>query len=262
MRYFIFTICFNIIFLSSIAQNYNNYVFIKGGKFKMGSLNEKDESPIHNVKISDFYVLNHEVTNAEFVVFLNAKGNKFEGNSHWISLREKWRDEKCKIYEKDGFFRVEKGFENYPVVYVNWYGANAYANWIGGRLPTEAEWEYLAHLSVENEEFSNDFLKKHAVFKDNSNEMYSKINSKKILSIKIYDLFGNLSEWCNDWYSPDYYSYSPRKNPKGASKGVQKVKRGGSWADKFTTFSVTNRRASNPDNHNITVGFRVVIPLF
>ena len=227
----------------------------------MGSKNQKDEKPIHKIKISDFYVLNHEVTNAEYCQFLNVKGNQYAGNTKYISLTSKWRNEKCKIYENDSVFYVKYGYENHPVIFVSWWGADAYSRWIGGRLPTEAEWEYLAYLSAKNNELSIEYLERYAVFKDNSNNIYSKIKSKKPNSVGIYDLFGNLSEWCNDWYSPNYYAKSIKNNPKGPKEGVQKVKRGGSWVNKFSSISSTNRKASNPNNHNITIGFRVVIPI-
>ena len=261
MRNFIIFIIFNIFFQIIYGQNTSDYVFIKGGKFKMGSENDIDELPIHKVKISAFYVLNHEVTNAEYCQFLNDEGNQFENHVKWINLNGKWQNEKCRIYEKDSIFYVENGYENYPVVFVNWWGANAFCNWVGGRLPTEAEWEYLAYLSTENIEFNVEYLEKYAVFKNNSNGIYSEIKSKNKNSIEIYDLFGNLSEWCNDWYSYKYYSISKKTNPQGPKNGVQKVKRGGSWVNKSSSISVTNRKASASINYNITVGFRVVIPL-
>ncbi|MBN2894084.1 MAG: SUMF1/EgtB/PvdO family nonheme iron enzyme [Bacteroidales bacterium] len=259
-KLFLISIC--VFFILNInAQAPENYVFIKGGKYKMGSKNQPDEIPIHKVKISDFYVLDHEVTNAEYVIFLNEKGNQHEGNTMWIDINGKWESENCKIYEKDSIFYVEKGFENYPVVFVSWWGANAYCKWIGGRLPTEAEWEYLAKLSLPYKEISIDTLDKYAVYSESEHYKYYEIKSKEILPSGVYDLFGNLSEWCQDWYSPYYYKNSEKENPTGPEKGDQKVKRGGSWANKAKSITPSNRKASNPNNNSITIGFRVVIPI-
>jgi formylglycine-generating enzyme required for sulfatase activity len=241
------------------AQN-TDYVFVKGGKFFMGNNAIPDETPRHKVYVDDFYILNHEVTNAEFVNFLNEKGNRFEGNTVWIQLSGRWRNEKCRIYQKDSLFFVEKGYENYPVYFVSWWGAEAYAEWCGGRLPTEAEFEYLSQKLYDTIVFDSVNLDKYVVFKENSGYKPAKVMTKNSL-LGIYDLLGNMSEWCYDWYSADYYSQSLRKNPQGAKIGKQKVKRGGSWATKFSSFSPTNRKASNPNNNNITIGFRVVIPV-
>ncbi len=259
-KYWIITVLFLIIINNLSAQITDEYVFIKGGKFKMGSDKQKDEQPVHKVKISDFWVLNHEVTNNEYVIFLNEKGNQHEGNTVWIDLNAQWGEEKSKIFEKNGVFYVEKGFENYPVVFVSWWGANAYCKWAGGRLPTEAEWEYLALKSFGENNLNIDTLLSYGIFKNPDDFIYYPVKSKKKHITGVYDIVGNLSEWCNDWYSTDYYSYSDKKNPQGVSTGQQKVKRGGSWSNHVETISITNRNASNPNNHNITVGFRVVIP--
>lgn len=240
------------------SQVTDDFVFIKGGKFKMGYNKSNDEQPIHKVIIDDFYILDHEVTNSEYAEFLNEKGNQYAGNTKYINLDTKWKEEKCKIYKKDSIFYVEKGFEDYPVVFVSWWGAQAYSEWSGGRLPYEAEWEYLAKVSFGKNEIPKDTLDLYCVYSENS-DFYTKVKSKKP-KLGIYDLFGNLSEWCYDWYSPDYYRISPKKNPTGAEKGRQKIKRGGSWVSLYKSINQTNRKATNPNNHGITIGFRVVIP--
>lgn len=236
------------------------WIYVKGGKFKMGSKKDPDEQPVHKVKINDFYILNHEVTNAEFCRFLNIFGNKFEGNAPWIQLTGRWRTYKCRIYENNGKFYVEKGYENYPVTFVSWWGAEKYAQWIGGRLPTEAEWEYIASKIADTLTISSQNIQKYGWFKENSGYHLHRTKEKKSLN-GIYDFFGNLSEWCYDWYSPSYYAVSPKKNPLGPDKGRQKVLRGFNWAAYAKSFYITNRRAIIPDENNITIGFRVVIPL-
>ncbi len=246
--------------LITVYAQKTDYVFVKGGKFIMGNNAIDDENPAHKVTIDDFYILKHEVTNAEFVHFLNEKGNKLEGNTVWIKLSGKWRHEKCRIYQKDSVFYVEKGYENYPVFFVSWWGAEAYAEWCGGRLPTEAEFEYIAKKSFDTIKLDSASLSKYAVFKGNSGYSPAPVMSKQPV-MGIYDILGNMSEWCYDWYQNDYYAQSPKKNPKCTQTAKQKVKRGGSWASRYKSISPNNRKASNPNNNNITIGFRVVIPV-
>jgi formylglycine-generating enzyme required for sulfatase activity len=254
MKYLFF--CLFLFFNNFIfSQILDDFVFVEGGTFKMGDKKNK----IHKVTISDFYIMKTEVTNIQYVNFLKEKGNQFEGNTKWIDLSGTWRNEKCKIYEKDSIFYVENGFENYPVVFVSWWGANAYAKWLGGRLPTEAEWEYLANKCFSQNGLLTEILKNNAILKENSNYLYEKVKSKSCDLCEIYDLIGNLSEWCQDWYDINYYNYSPKKNPNGAEKGDQKAIRGYSWADEIEFVNIKTRFATNPNNTTITLGFRVVI---
>ncbi|MBN2664425.1 MAG: SUMF1/EgtB/PvdO family nonheme iron enzyme [Bacteroidales bacterium] len=248
------TLFFPLLFCAQVSSD---YVFINGGKFKMGSTINNDEKPIHTVKISDFYILNHEVTNSEYATFLNVVGNQFESHIQWINIEGEWRNCKCRIFEQDSTYYVEKGYENYPVTFVNWYGANAYAKWVGGQLPTEAQWEYVAYLSEQEIINTNVDIKKYALVKQNSEYKVNPVKTTDPL-LDIYDLFGNLAEWCSDWYFVDYYKKSARKNPLGPPLGDQKVIRGGSFATNITAVNKSNRRASSPTNHNITIGFRVV----
>ncbi len=238
-----------------------DYVFVKGGKFVMGNDSSNyDERPAHKVKLSDFYVSKTEVTNAQFVKFLNEKGNQRQGNTMWIDLDGKWRTYHNPIYQEDGKFYVKPGYENYPVMFVSWWGAEAYCKWAGGRLPTEAEWEYLARLQFKNNSIAPDTLEKYAVFKQNSGYHPNPVATKQPTKPEIYDLLGNMAEWCFDWYDDTYYSHAKHKNPLGPENGQMKVLRGGSWATPAKSIYPTNRRAAGPDNNNITIGFRVVIP--
>jgi len=254
-------ILFLIIFNSNLfSQNIDtNMIFIKGGIFKMGnSNNEANDEKIHKVKISDFYVSKYEITNNQFVEFLNDSGNQVENNAFWILLSGTWRDEKCRIYLEDSIYKIEKGYEYFPVLFVSWYGAAAYCRYKGGRLPTEAEWEYLA----KGGKYENDSLfleyDKNIICYQNSDLKPNKVASKKSNVLGIYDILGNQAEWCSDWYSMDYYKNSKFKNPKGEIKGQQKVYRGGSWYSKIENISLTDRRAENPATNNITIGFRIV----
>ncbi len=251
-----------LLFLSVIldAQIDTGFVFVRGGRFWMGSIRgQEDEQPVHKVRVSDFYVSRTEVTNVQFVEFLNAKGNQRQGNTQWIDLGGCWRSFHNPIYEKDGRFYVRKGYENYPVMFVSWWGAEAYCEWKGGRLPTEAEWEYLARKAF-TDSIPGDSLLAVAWVRENSGYKPCPVAQKKPTPPGVYDLFGNMREWCYDWYDAGYYSNSRRKNPLGPENGQMKVIRGGSWESYARSLRVANRGALGPDNNNITVGFRVVIP--
>ena len=255
MKYFFLILLLFLNINSIYSQEIDSsFVFIKGGKFQMGSNSAQiDEKPVHKVKISDFYISKYEVTNLQYAVFLNEKGNQFEANTIWIDLQGSWRDEKCRIYMKDSVFLVEKGYENYPVAFVSWYGANAYCKWKNGRLPTEAEWEYIAKFDISY----TDSLQNIAVLKSNSNSKINQGGTKQANILGIYDLYGNMSEWCYDWYQPKY-TKKRKKNPQGNNFGEMKCRRGGSWYSPPKNIYPTNRKASNPNNNNVTIGFRVV----
>jgi len=283
MNYFLFTILLNIIISFNgyllicknvlFTENKNNVkldstlVFVEGGVFKMGSKNgESDEIPVHKVKLSDFYISKYEVTNQEFFEFLNEKGNKYENHAYWINTDGKWRNLKCRIKQKDSIFFVTEGYENHPVNFVSWYGANAYCKWKGGRLPTEAEWEFAARGGVETRhgvslQPRGNNIDKYAWYSTNSNNKIHKTGTKNPNSFGIYDMQGSLWEWCSDWYDPTYYSKSKRKNPKNLSQTDYKVMRGGSWANDVTMLRITNRNALKPGINKINLGFRIVYDL-
>ncbi len=234
-------------------------VFIEGGKFKMGNKNgSEDEKPVHSVKLDDFYISKFEVTNQQFAEFLNAKGNQVENNSFWLLTSGKWREQNCRIHLEDSVYKVEVGFENYPVTYVSWYGANAYCKWKGGRLPTEAEWEYVAKGGKKSLDLSYLNLINYAVFSENSENKVNRVGTKQPNLLNIYDLYGNLAEWTNDWYSPEYYNKKEKNNPKGVIISDMKVTRGGSWYNSSETINSTNRKGASPNLNNITIGFRIV----
>ena len=116
-------------------------VYVPGGTFQMGSTEgDDDEQPVHEVTLDGFWIDKYEVTNAQFVAFLNEKGNQEENGEEWLELE----DVDCNIELTGGEFRPKNGYADHPVIEVSWCGARAYAEWVGGRLPTEAEWEKAA----------------------------------------------------------------------------------------------------------------------
>jgi formylglycine-generating enzyme required for sulfatase activity len=239
-----------------VAQhNSEQFVYIKGGFYQPGTNEgDSDAKPVKKFFIRSFWISKKEVSNAKYAEFLNIKGNQVVGHCYYIYLSGKWRDQKCRILYKDSVYSVEQGFENYPVNFVSYYGAEAYCQFVGGRLPTETEWELAASKNRMNQADLSDF----AWFRDNSEKQIHQSALLKADTSGIFDLFGNLAEWCSDNYSPTSYSEMKFINPKSLRESSFKVHRGGSWADSKEACTPYNRRASNPEEYNSTIGFRVV----
>ncbi len=187
-------------------------ILVEGGTFRMGSDDKNaddDEQPIHSVTLSDFSIGKYEVTNAQFCAFLNEKGNQKEGRAEWINLEGSYRNEKCRISKRSNRFEVERGYEDHPVIYVSWYGARAFCNWLKGKtgknyqLPTEAQWEFAARGGNKSRGYKyagSDNLDIVGWYDDNSGGGTHKVGQKRSNELGIYDMSGNVWEWCQDWY--------------------------------------------------------------
>ncbi len=236
-----------------VKNKYDAKILIKAGTFTMGSPDGEgleDERPQHIVTITkDYYLGKYEVTNRQFAKFLNEQGNREE-------LGIKWYKGKF-IRKVKGIYKVKKGKENYPVQFVNWYGAKAYCKWVGGRLPTEAEWEYAAKSGSQTNIYSGgntiDYL---AWYDSNSNGEAHEVGLKKPNKFGIYDMTGNVYEWCID----GYYDYNEEEqiNPIGNENSTTRIVRGGSWFNFPLACRVVNRYDYPPLNREFDVGFRVV----
>ncbi len=271
MKYLIcLIVSFKILFYSAEealkAQSPNNLtdsslVFIKGGKMRLGNKKgDIDEKPSKKIKITSYYLGRYEVNNREFADFLNSMGNQIEGNSEWLNSEGSWNNLKCRIYKKDSIFVVERVYENYPVNFVNWYGANAYCRWKGGRLPTEAEWEYAARGGSEGKNIDEQRKVDYNLYawhKLNSGEEWHENGKKKPNPLNLYDMQGNLWEWCSDYYHHEYYQIRPFLNPPGPQNGEYRVIRGGSWTNGTEMLINSNRNALNPNSNKINLGFRI-----
>ncbi len=267
--FFIFTLILSFSQLIINAQQFKDFdfVFIKGGNFKIGNkAGDKDEQPERKIYVNDFFIGKYEITNKQYCDFLNSC-DTIKNIKKYIDLNGKYKDNVCRIYLKDSTFDVEKGFENFPVTFVSWYGADAFCRFYGLRLPTEAEWEYAAkigktffsHYFFSNYEYSgSNNPDKVAWYRDNSEGHCRKTGKKIPNKANVFDMSGNAAEWCSDWYDAEYYKICPEKNPQGPEKGRMKVHRGGSWYNTENILRVTNRRASKPVTENSTIGFRAV----
>ncbi len=242
----------------------------------------EDEQPAHTVALDAFWIDQTEVTNATFTAFLNEQGNQVEEGVSWL---EPGAGHRGVVYghieQNDGVFRPQTGYEDYPVIEVSWYGAAAYCAWVGGRLPTEAEWEYAARgpdslLYPWGDTFDGSRLNYRDasfVFKPFGRDTAYDDGYAQWAPVGSYpdgaswcgtlDMAGNVWEWVSDWYGGDYYARSPAENPQGpATAGPYdcRVRRGGSWYD--NAWGVTAyRRCENPSSYRIHwVGFRCVVP--
>lgn len=242
---------FLIVFLSGVclanAQTppKPEMILVEGGTFTMGSNNgEEEEKPTHLVTLSSFKISKYVVTVAQYKAFCQAMGRQMPDAPDWG-----WND-------------------NHPMVYVNINDATAYCNWLskedGGnyRLPTEAEWEYAARGGNKSKGYiysgSND-LEKVGWSAENSDRKIQAVCQKGPNELGLYDMSGNVFEWCSDWYGE--YSDSSQTNPKGPASGELRVLRGGCVGSSAKYCRVTYRTCEDPNNGGEAGGFRVVSSL-
>lgn len=237
----------------------NDWIFIPGGTFQMGSNDGEDvEKPVHSVTVSSFWMTKYLITIEEYSRFLNEKGNQTEGGVEWINLNED-----SKIYKDGNIFKAQKDREKHPVNCVSWYGAREYCKWIGGELPTEAQWEYAAGNGEKHTKWSlgNDFVDENYVTNRITRKNTKVVGSKKANDFGLYDMSGNLWEWCLDWYQEDFYSISNNKDPvcQDGTSG-SRVLRGGGWYNSESHLLCTYRYDADPSDRYSGYGFRVVFP--
>lgn len=228
-------------------------VVISGGSYFRGSRQgARDEMPCHQIKLSSFAMDTHPVTNEQFVRFLLAMGGeKDENNNDIIRLRD------SRIKRNAGKLIIESGYAKHPVVGVTWYGATAYAKWVGKRLPTEAEWEISASGGNEQQIYptGEDIERSKANFFSADT---TPVMSYPPNEYGLYDMAGNVYEWCIDWYAYNYYETSAQEpdNPGGPQQGVYRVLRGGCWKSLKEDLRCSHRHRNNPGAVNRTYGFR------
>lgn len=227
-------------------------VVIPGGTYCRGSTEgSRDEMPRHKISLSSFALDIHPVTNEQFVRFLQVMGGeKDHNNNDIIRLRD------ARIKRSAGKLIIESGYAKHPVVGVTWYGAVAYAKWIGKRLPTEAEWEAAASAGKETLfPFGADIERSQANFFSSDT---TSVMSYPPNAFGLYDMAGNVYEWCQDWYAYNYYDHSSVEpnNPHGPPQGVYRVLRGGCWKSLKEDLRCSHRHRNNPGAVNGTYGFR------
>ncbi len=216
------------------------YVWIPPGRFQMGcSLGDNEcdshEKPIHPVTLSrGFWIAQTETTVGAYRRFVSSSGGQMPTAP---SFNSGWRNEAM------------------PIVLVSWDDAQAYCGWVGGRLPTEAEWEYAARGgSTEGRYAALDDI---AWYDKNSGGQTHDVAQKRANGFGLFDTLGNVWEWVNDWYDPSYYQKSPATDPAGPSSGQQRVLRGRSWFfSNAGNVRVSVRGRIEPGNRILDIGFR------
>ena len=239
-------------------------VFIPAGEFQMGSGENTDEQPVHTVYIDAFYVDKYEVTNAAYKIFLD--------------VNPQWRKDRIPNVYHDGDYLKHWIGNNYPlgkgehpVTYVSWYAAMAYANWSGKRLPTEAEWEKAARggLIAKKYPWGNSIDSTKANYNKNTGDT-TPIGQYSPNAYGLYDMSGNVAEWCLDTYDQDFYTDASRQNPIADANVlnvttnfskvsvVPRVLRGGSWSQLSQYVRVADRTKAAPTLSYFGAGFRCV----
>ncbi len=239
--------------ISTTEPLLTDMVVIQGGQYHRGSQQGgRDEIPRHLITLRSFAMDIYPVSNEQFVRFLEAMGGEKDGNNNdMIRLRD------SRIKRSAGKLNIESGYAKHPVVGVSWYGAVAYAKWVGKRLPTEAEWEIAAIGGLEE----NVYPSGKEIERSQANFFSS--DTTPVMSYQpngygLYDMAGNVYEWCQDWYEFHYYDISVQEpnDPKGPHQGNYRVLRGGCWKSLKDDLRCAHRHRNNPGTMNGTYGFR------
>jgi formylglycine-generating enzyme required for sulfatase activity len=226
-------------------------IWVEGGSFMMGCTSEqgedcdKDEKNVHRVTLDGFYIGMLEVTQSQWEKVMGttlSQQKTKSGNSYTYGVGP-----------------------DYPMYYVSWDEAMAFCRKLSrqtGRkytLPTEAQWEYAARGGVKSERTKyagSNVADVVAWYESNSENSTHRCGTKRANVLGIYDMSGNVWEWCHDWYS-DTYVYSTN-NPSGPSSGFERVLRGGGWSINANYCRVASRYDQLPDDRGNIIGFRVV----
>jgi formylglycine-generating enzyme required for sulfatase activity len=262
------------------------YARLEAGTFRMGCASgdaecREDEKPSHVVELTrGFWLARTEVTVDAFARFVRATGHRTTAESDgWSTFSDG-----DALTKKEGVTWAAPGFaqeETHPVTHVSWYDAAAYCAWTGGRLPTEAEWEYAArgggaearyvwgdgaspkvddhaHANVADEAARRAYPGWTQIFTgyDDGHAQTAPVGSYEANAAGLYDMAGNVLEWCGDWYAEKYYEGSPARDPTGPSMGLFRATRGGSWNNHPTTLRLSYRYRHGPADHGYTLGFR------
>jgi sulfatase modifying factor 1 len=230
-------------------------ILIPAGEFQMGSLDGAEgEKPVRSVYLDSYYIDTTPVTNAEFEEFVIATGYDTTAERNGEKPEMLWRTS------------ATHGREDHPVVSISWYDATEYAKWVGKRLPTEAEWEKAARGGLTgkkfpwgNQEPSNLTNWGRTQTANISVPPTSSVRAFPPNSYGIYDMAGNVWEWCEDWFVENAYEILPGANPRGPIDGDFKARRGASWnIREGFRLRCANRGAMPPERYWTNIGFRCV----
>ncbi|RKU29334.1 hypothetical protein C6497_06430 [Candidatus Poribacteria bacterium] len=256
-------------------QSSDKMVLIPEGEFQMGSDDfkaNKNEKPVHTVYVDAFYIDTFPVTNLQYKLFLDANPQWKTANGFDIYKIRKLRDrDYLKTWVRNKF---PDGKEDHPVTWVSWYAAMAYAQWLGKRLPTEAEWEKAARGGLVGKKYpwGNSVDKSSANFGSNIGET-TPIGNYPANGYEVYDMVGNVYEWCLDQWDEGFYHDSPSINPVagGSIESIietqtnprkKRVIRGCSWYSSVNNLRISYRTGTSPRKTASVVGFRCVNQIY
>ena len=268
--------------LAGTPKTRSGMVLIPGGSFMMGYADGQDlEKPVHEVELDAFYMDTHEVTLEEFGQFVDATAyvtdpEKNDGSIIWNG--ESWEKTEGIDWRFDAAGNPHTAEEtNQPVTHLSWNDANAYCQWGDKRLPTEAEWEYAARGGERGFKFAwgdeplgkdvvanvsdENFVKvvttwPHTEGYDDGYTFGAPVGSFPPNSFGLYDMSGNAWEWCADYFDPEYYSRSPKENPRNDDPDERRVMRGNSWDGRPGLMRASRRTSDLQSNSYADTGFR------
>ncbi len=254
---------------------------IEGREFLMGTDDgEPFEGPAHRVSLDSFFIDEHEVTNAQYARFVEATSyvtdsERFGWSGVFDPQQKGWTPgDGADWRHPHGPGSSYEDMLDFPVVHLSWRDADAYCAWKGARLPTEAEFEFAARGGLEGAKYAwGDQLTPGGVYQanlwqgafpyeDRALDGYGSHGPVKRFPANgygLYDMTGNVWEWVNDWFAPDYFAASPAINPLGPASGTQKVQRGGSWlcSENYCQgYRVAARMMTDSDSGLNNLGFR------
>jgi formylglycine-generating enzyme required for sulfatase activity len=227
-------------------------VLIPAGDFLMGDeRGEADEKPAHRVHVSSFYMDKFEVTQKSYQALMGTNPSKFKGPDKPVE-RVSW----LSAVKYCNARSLKEGLQ--PCYDSDTMACHSDAD--GYRLPTEAEWEYACRAGSTTEySFGNDSaqLPDYAWFKENSGEATNPVGQRRPNAWGLYDMLGNVSEWCNDFYAEDAYRHSGEDNPRGPATGEKRVLRGGSWRSDASQCRCSARSAETPGFADVCFGYEM-----
>lgn len=248
-------------------------IYVSGGSFLMGisrtGINESEDETAYNVAVSDYYIGKYEVSIKEFASFIeetNYQTDAEVGGGAYVLLNGKW-EKKVGInwrHDSQGNLRPQTEY-HHPVIFVSWNDAFNYCEWLNQktekvfRLPTEVEWEYASKGGRKSRGYAyagSNNLNQVAWFQENS-DFETHVKGKKLSNeLRIYDMSGNVHEWCQDLYGN--YPTKQYINPKEPTKGINRIFRGGSFHNNHNDCQVIARYSFPPNSCYSAIGFRVL----
>jgi formylglycine-generating enzyme required for sulfatase activity len=262
-----------------VTDGYGDLMLVPGGSFRMGD-NFGDglprERPVHTVDVDGFYMAKFETTNAQWRKFRDDPA--YDDAKLWPNGIVMPKDQIPYWTQANNHGGATPLSDDYPVLGVNWDGAVAYCNWVSAktgkkyRLPSEAEWEKAARGTDQRRyPWGNDIDHTYANYVGSNpfdtgvkvgtydGAAHGELKTHNGASpYGVYDMAGNVMEWCSDWYGRDYYAVSAKKNPKGPATGAYRVVRGGSFFVEALDLRTYGRSAAWPSfQAHRMIGFRV-----